>query len=70
MLIAAQGKAQLTLALRPRPGDDAAINRVDDGMVDDAADAVLQDSESFVVPMIPGIGVAGTAKVRKNRRLS
>ena len=63
VLIAAQGKAQLTLALR-RPGDDAAINRVDTGMVDDATfDKLLQGLESFVVPMIPGVVTSpGTAK--------
>ena len=55
VLVAAQGKAQLTLALR-RPGDDAAINRVDTGMVDENTfDKLLQGLDSFEMPKVPGV---------------
>ena len=54
VLIAAQAKARLTLALR-RPGDDAAINRIDTGMVNEETfDKLLQGLESFEMPKIPG----------------
>ena len=55
VLVAAQRKAQLTLALR-RPGDEAAINRIDTGMVDDMTfDHLLQGMESIQLPKIPGV---------------
>jgi len=54
VLIAAQRKAQLTLALR-RPDDEATINRLDAGMVDEATfDALLEGLKSVKVPKIPG----------------
>lgn len=54
VLIAAQAKARLTLALR-RPGDDAAINRIDTGMVNEETfDKLLQGLEAFEMPKIPG----------------
>ncbi len=54
VLIAAQEKAHLTLALR-RPGDEAAINRIDTGKVDDETfDKLLQGLETFAMPNIPG----------------
>ena len=63
VLIAAQAKARLTLALR-RPGDDAAINRIDTGMVnEDTFDKLLQGLETFELPKIPGlITASGPAK--------
>jgi Flp pilus assembly protein CpaB len=55
VLIAAQRKAALTIALR-RPGDEAAINRLDIGMVDEATfDNLLQGMESVQLPKIPGV---------------
>jgi pilus assembly protein CpaB len=55
VLVAAQRKAQLTLALR-RPGDESAINRMDSGMVDeDTFDKLLQGLESVAMPKIPGV---------------
>ena len=55
VLVAAQRKAQLTLALR-RPGDEAAINRLDTGMVDEQTfDNLLQGMESVKMPKIPGV---------------
>jgi Flp pilus assembly protein CpaB len=63
VLVAAQAKARLTLALR-RPGDDAAVNRLDAGMVDEATfDKMLQGLDSFVMPPVPGVVTsAGPAK--------
>ncbi len=58
VLIAAQAKARLTLALR-RPGDDAAINRIDTGMVNEETfDKLLQGLESFEMPKVPGVVTA------------
>lgn len=55
VLVAAQAKARLTLALR-RPGDDAAINRIDTGMVNEETfDKLLQGLETIAMPNIPGI---------------
>jgi Flp pilus assembly protein CpaB len=55
VLVAAQNKARLTLALR-RPGDDAAINRIDTGMVNEETfDKLLQGLEAFEMPKIPGV---------------
>ncbi len=54
VLIAAQRKAQLTLALR-RPGDDAAINRLDTGMVDEETfDNLMEGLKSYSMPEVPG----------------
>lgn len=63
VLVAAQRKAQLTLALR-RPGDEGAINRLDAGMVDeDTFDKLLQGLESVQMPKIPGVvSVTGPVK--------
>jgi Flp pilus assembly protein CpaB len=55
MLIAAQGKARLTLALR-RPGDGSALSRADAGMVDDQTFQKLSSEvPSVVVPIAPGM---------------
>ncbi len=55
VLVAAQAKARLTLALR-RPGDDAAVNRLDTGMVNEETfDKLLQGLEAFELPKIPGV---------------
>ncbi len=55
VLVAAQRKAQLTLALR-RPGDDAAINRLDTGMVDEQTfDKLMDGLRSFEMPVVPGM---------------
>ena len=55
VLIAAQTKSRLTLALR-RPGDEAAIDRLDTGMVDENTfDKLLQGLKSFEMPKIPGV---------------
>ncbi len=55
VLVAAQAKARLTLALR-RPGDDAAINRIDTGMVsEETFDKLLQGLETFEMPKVPGV---------------
>lgn len=60
ILIAAQQRAMLTLALR-RPGDEAAINRLDVGMVDEATFAnLLQGMESVQLPKIPGVLSVGS----------
>lgn len=65
VLVAAQRKAQLTLALR-RPGDDSAINRMDSGMVDeDTFDKLLQGLESVAMPKIPGVVSAVTVPKEK-----
>jgi len=54
VLIAAQLNSQLTLALR-RPGDAAAINRMDTGMVDATTFAKLLKGLSVVeLPSVPG----------------
>lgn len=54
VLVAAQREAELTLALR-RPGDDAAINRMDSGMVDTTTFAnLLQGLTPVVLPETPG----------------
>ena len=64
VLIAAQAKARLTLALR-RPGDDAAINRMDAGMVNEETfDKLLQGLEAFDMPKIPGAVVTSAAPVK------
>ena len=53
VLIAAQGKARLTLALRRR-GDDAALNRSDSGQVDDTTFQKLMEKVPLVtVPDAP-----------------
>jgi Flp pilus assembly protein CpaB len=55
VLVAAQAKAKLTLALR-RPGDDAAINRMDTGMVNEETfDKLLQGLDPYEMPKIPGV---------------
>ena len=55
VLIAAQNKARLTLALR-RPGDESAINRIDTGMVgEETFDKLLQGLQLFEMPTIPGV---------------
>ncbi len=55
VLVAAQRKALLTLALR-RPGDEAAINRMDAGKVDnDTFDKLLDGLNTVEMPKIPGI---------------
>ena len=63
VLVAAQAKARLTLALR-RPGDAAAIDRLDTGMVDETTfDKLLQGLEAFALPTVPGVvTVSGPAK--------
>jgi Flp pilus assembly protein CpaB len=54
VLVAAQLNAQLTLALR-RPGDAAAINRLDTGMVDATTFAKLLKGLTVVeLPAVPG----------------
>jgi len=54
VLVAAQREAEMTLALR-RPGDDAAINRMDSGMVDATTFAnLLQGLAPVVLPETPG----------------
>jgi Flp pilus assembly protein CpaB len=54
VLIAAQRKASLTLALR-RPADESALNRLDAGMVDDQTfEEILTGLESVALPEIPG----------------
>ena len=62
-IVAAQAKARLTLALR-RPGDDAAVNRIDTGMVNEETfDKLLQGLNTFELPDIPGlITASGPAK--------
>ena len=55
VLIASQRRASLTLALR-RPGDDAAISRMDAGMVDESTfDRLLKGLEPVVMPEVPGV---------------
>jgi Flp pilus assembly protein CpaB len=55
VLIAAQAEARLTLALR-RPGDDAAVNRIDTGMVNDETfDKLLGGLVPFELPKVPGV---------------
>ena len=63
VLVAAQREAQLTLALR-RPGDTAAINRMDIGMVDaETFDKLLKGLKPVEMPTIPGqIDAAGSGK--------
>ena len=59
-LIAAQRKAQLTLALR-RLGDNAALSRLEAGMVDDDTfQQLLKDVKSVTVPPVPGGKEEGT----------
>ena len=54
VLIAAQRQAQLTLALR-RPGDSAALNRLETGMVDDKTfQQLLSGVKSVTVPEMVG----------------
>ncbi len=54
VLVAAQRKSQLTLALR-RPGDDAAINRMDSGMVDSTTfTKLLKGLAPVELPATPG----------------
>jgi len=53
VLVAAQRKAELTLALR-RPGDESALRREDAGMVDDQTfQELFRGIESVVVPSVP-----------------
>jgi len=55
VLVAAQRKGQLTLALR-RPGDDVAINRMDTGMVDEETfDNLMNGLKSFEMSEVPGM---------------
>ena len=55
VLVAAQHKAQLTLALR-RPGDDSAINRMDTGMVNEQTfDKLMSGLKSYQMPEVPGM---------------
>jgi Flp pilus assembly protein CpaB len=63
VLIAAQRKASLTLALR-KAGDPAALNRVDTGMVDAKTFVeLLKDLKSIEVPKVPGaVEAAAPAK--------
>ena len=63
VLVAAQAKARLTLALR-RPGDEGAVNRLDTGMVNvETFDKLLQGLEAFELPKIPGVvTIKGPAK--------
>lgn len=62
VLIAAQRKAALTVALR-RPGDEGAVNRLDTGMVDEMTfDNLLQGMESVQLPKIPGVVKVITVK--------
>ncbi|MEI6562770.1 MAG: Flp pilus assembly protein CpaB [bacterium] len=64
VLVAAQRRALLTLALR-RPGDEAAINRLDVGMVDEATfAAMLQGVDSVKLPKIPGVLSVGTKEAK------
>lgn len=57
VLVAAQRKAQLTLALR-RPSDESSVNRLDAGMVDEQTfDNLLEGLQSVQVPKIPGAEV-------------
>ena len=68
LLIAAQAKARLTLALR-RPGDDAAINRIDTGMVNDETfDKLLLGLDVFELPKIPGVVVNSATPVKATDR--
>jgi Flp pilus assembly protein CpaB len=54
VLIAAQGKARLTLALR-KPGDASAIDRINTGMVDtETFSGLMTDVKSIVLPATPG----------------
>jgi len=66
VLIAAQAKARLTLALR-RPGDEVSINRLDTGMVDETTfDKLLQGLQAFEMPPVPGVvTVVPAAKTEK-----
>lgn len=58
MLVAAQRKATLTLALR-RPGDSAAISRMDTGKVDEQTfDDLMKGLKSFAMPEVPGTSKA------------
>ena len=53
VLVAAQREAEVTLALR-RPGDDAAISRIDSGMVDASTFAKLLDGlKPVILPEVP-----------------
>lgn len=53
ILIAAQRRADITLALR-RPNDDSSLNRLDAGMVDAGTfQELLQGLDSVVVPAVP-----------------
>jgi Flp pilus assembly protein CpaB len=55
VLVAAQRKASLTLALR-RPMDESATSRVDAGMVDEETfDKLLKGLESVSMPAAPGL---------------
>jgi len=66
VLIAAQAKARLTLALR-RPGDDAAINRLDTGMVNEETfDKLLQGLEAVEMPKIPGAVVNSAGPIKSS----
>jgi Flp pilus assembly protein CpaB len=57
ILIAAQQKFKLTLALR-RPGDETAINRLDVGMVDsESFNKLLNGMESVTLSAKPGMAV-------------
>jgi Flp pilus assembly protein CpaB len=62
VLIAAQAKARLTLALR-RPGDDAAIDRIDTGMVNDQTfEKLLTGLVPFELPKVPGVVTTAPVK--------
>jgi len=64
VLVAAQREASLTLALR-RPGDAAAISRMDSGMVDKQTfDNLLKGLESVKMPAIPGRPPVTAAKAK------
>ncbi len=58
LLVAAQQKFKLTLALR-RPGDETAINRLDVGMVDaETFNKLLNGMESVTLSAKPGMAVS------------
>ncbi len=61
ILVAAQRRAELTLALR-RPGDESALRREDAGLVDDTTfETLFQNIEPVVVPSKPSERGEGAA---------
>lgn len=62
VLIAAQQRYKLTLALRKR-GDETAIDRVSIGMVNEQTfEALFREMEPITLPRIPGVGPLGSEK--------